>query len=417
MDYPQTLKRLYALSKRGVTLGLERVRRAASLLGDPQKDLLSVQIGGTNGKGTASAVLAHALSYAGLKAGLFTSPHLHRFSERIRIDGREAPPEVLAAQLERVLDLNDAYPDIALSFFEVATLTALLIFKEARVEVAVLEVGLGGRLDATSVAEPALTAITSIGLDHTALLGDTEEQIAVEKAGIARPGVPLALGSLSKEALGAVEKVAADRGAKLLVIHRDFQIPQGLRLPWPGPHQVENVAIAAELYRLLQERHRTLRPEAFAEAVPTVFWPGRFERIAWRGLTWILDCAHNLQAAEALAKTVRDFGVKPDVLLFGALRDKPAAKMLDLYRSLVERIVLMPPPIDRAQDPAAIAKEGDLTAADADEALAFALREASDLKDKNASRQAAVLVTGSIFTVAAIRERLLGEKADPPVGL
>jgi dihydrofolate synthase / folylpolyglutamate synthase len=408
VDYPNTLNRLYAHSKRGVTLGLDRVRLAAFLLGNPERDLLSVQIGGTNGKGTASATLAHALTYSGLKTGLFTSPHLHRFSERIRIDGKEAPPNILGPHLERVLNLNDEHKELSLSFFEIATLAALLTFKEARVDVAVLEVGLGGRLDATTVAEPRLTAVTSVAFDHTALLGNTEEQIAAEKAGIARPGASMVLGALSQKALAVAKTVARDKGVAVSVIHRDFFVPVGLVPPWPGRHQLENVAIAAELYRLLGEMDDRILPAAFAEALPTVFWPGRFEIVQARH-RWILDCAHNLQAAQALARTVRESGEKIGVLLFGALRDKPAKEMLEIYRPLVKSVVLMPPPIDRAENPASLALPGDIVTADATEAGAAA--------DREADAHGTVLVTGSIFTVAKVRELLLDEPADPPVGL
>jgi dihydrofolate synthase/folylpolyglutamate synthase len=378
------------------------------MLGNPERDLFSVQIGGTNGKGTVSATLAHALSYSGLKTGLFTSPHLHRFSERIRIDDKEVSHEMLRPHLERVLDLNDEHGELALSFFEIATLAALLTFKAERVDIAVLEVGLGGRLDATTVAEPKLTAVTSVALDHTALLGNTEEQIAAEKAGIARPGVPMVIGALSPRALAVLEKIACDNGATVSAIHRDFLVPSGLQPPWPGGHQLENVAIAAELYRLLSEMDDRILPAAFAEALPTVFWPGRFEKVQGRR-RWILDCAHNLQAAHALAKTVRESGEPIGVLLFGALRDKPAKEMLEIYRPLVKQVVLMPPPIDRAEDPASLALPGDIVTADAEAAWAAA--------DRAAEVHGTVLVTGSIFTVAKVRELLLLEPADPPVGL
>lgn len=408
MGSSKILNRLYRLAPKGITLGLDRVERAAALLGNPQKDIYCVQITGTNGKGTVSATLAHALSCSGLRVGLFTSPHLHRFSERIRIDDREVSLPLLEKHLEKVLNLNDEHQELSLSFFEIATLAALLIFKEMKTDIAVLEAGLGGRLDATSVASPELTAVVSVSLDHTALLGDTVEKIAAEKAAVARPGVPMVTGALSPSALSVVEKICNSVNAPTRVLNRDFFIDDTLRPPWPGAHQTANVATAAELFRMASAADARIRPSAFAEALPSVFWPGRFE-IIQKDRRYILDCAHNIAAARALVSALAETGEHPDVLIYGALRDKPAAEMLALYRPLVRRVVLMPPPIDRAQDPAVLAGPEDTTVSDAPRALSAA--------DEACGPNGAVLVTGSVFTAAEIRRLLLNEPADLPVGL
>jgi dihydrofolate synthase / folylpolyglutamate synthase len=408
VDASIILNRLYSLAPKGITLGLDRVERAAALLGNPQDDIYCVQIAGTNGKGTVSATLAHALSRSGIRTGLFTSPHLHRFSERIRIDDNEVSRPLLEKHLETVLNLNDEHPDLSLSFFEIATLAALLIFKETKTDVAVLEAGLGGRLDATSIARPKLTAVTSVSLDHTALLGDTVEKIAAEKAAIARPGVPMVTGALSSPALLVVEKTCKNIGAPMRFLNRDFFIDETVHPPWPGAHQAANVATAAELFRLMAATDARIRPAAFAEALPSVFWPGRFE-IIQKSRRYILDCAHNMEAAQALVRTLAETGEHPDVLLYGALRDKPAKQMLALYRPLVRRVVLMPPPIDRAQDPAALAGPEDVVVADASQGLFAA--------EKACRQDGTVLVTGSVFTAADIRKLLLDEPADSPVGL
>ena len=194
MSYEAVLEKLYTLSSKGIVLGLGRVRRASARLGSPERAFRSVQVAGTNGKGTVSTLLAGALSASGLRTGLFTSPHLHRFTERIRIDGQEIAPERLLPHLEGVFSIMVTFEDLSLTFFEVATLAAFLAFRASKVDAAVLEVGLGGRLDATSIADPELTAVTSIGFDHTAFLGNTLSDIANEKAAIARKGVPLVPG-------------------------------------------------------------------------------------------------------------------------------------------------------------------------------------------------------------------------------
>lgn len=408
MDYKATLARLYRLSPKGVTLGLDRVARAAALLGNPQEHFFSVQIAGTNGKGSVSAILAHVLRPSGLRIGLFTSPHLHRFAERIRIDGEEAPEPLLSKHLSRVLDLNDHHTDLSLSFFEVATLAALLAFEETNVDVAVLEVGLGGRLDATTIALPGLTAVTSVALDHTALLGNTVAEIAAEKAGIARPGIPMIIGALPDEARKVARAICVNRGAPLLEFDRDFSFPESVIPPWPGLHHRSNIAVAAALYRHICNRDARVRADGFVEALPTVRWPGRFE-IIQANRRYVLDCAHNMEAAQALVNTLADQNEHPAVLLYGALRDKPANEMLALYRPLVNRVVLMPPPIDRAAPPARLALSGDTVTDNAVQAL----EAAANLS----TRGETVLVTGSLFTVAKVRELLLQEKADAPVGL
>lgn len=408
MEYEAVLSRLYGLSPKGVTLGLDRVTRAADILGNPQESFFSVQIAGTNGKGTVSATLAHTLRSSGLCIGLFTSPHMHRFAERIRIDGNEAPESLTAEHLSLVLDLNVSRPDLSLSFFEVATLAALRTFQEMKVDIAVLEVGLGGRLDATSVAAPRLTAVTSVALDHTALLGNTIAKIAAEKAGIARPGVPMIVGELPEEANLVIEKICAEKRAPLSMFGRDFALPDGLSPPWPGDHHRSNIAVAAALYRHICSVAPRVRPEGFAVALPTVRWPGRFE-IVHANRRYILDCAHNMEAAESLVKTLSTQNEHPALLLYGALRDKPAEEMLNLYRPLVKHVVLMPPPIDRAESPARLAMPEDTVTADAVQALEAAAR----LSNSNDT----ILVTGSLFTVAKVRELLLKERADAPVGL
>ncbi len=406
VSYQAALDKLYRLSAKGIVMGLDRVRRAARHLGAPQSAFRSIQVAGTNGKGTVSTLTAHALERSGVRTGLFTSPHFHRFSERIRIDGEEIAPGDLLPHLETLLSLAETR-DIPLTFFEVATLAALAAFREAGVEVAVLEVGLGGRLDATSIADPAVSAVTSIGFDHTAFLGDTLSRIAEEKAAIARDGVPLILGDLPDEALKTTIDIAERVGAPCCLIHRDFDLPENLLPPWPGAHQRDNTAIALELYRVILKEDPRFSLNRFREALETVSLPGRFE-VLERSSRFILDGAHNLEAVSALAGVLDREEEHPEVLLFGALSDKPAAKMLSLLRPRVEHVVLVPPPIARALDPRAIAGPEDKVCDTVSEGVALA----TGLAPKRT-----ILVTGSIFTVAAVRGELLGEPSDPPIGM
>ncbi len=408
MAYTDILARLYRLSGRGVRLGLDRVRAAAAELGHPQDRLRCVQIAGTNGKGTVASFVAHASRAAGLKVGLFTSPHLHRFAERVRVGGAEADPDLLGSELVRVLDVTENVAGAELTFFEVATLAALGVFVKSRVDLAVLEVGLGGRLDATSIATPRVSAITSIGFDHTELLGDTLASIAQEKAAIARAGVPLVTGRLGSDARAVVEKSAARIGAPVYILGRDFDVSEDLLPSLPGVHQRDNAAIACRLVELLGTREPRLTRDVFVEALPSARWPGRFEVID-RKPRFILDCAHNGEATEALARTLSIQGERPDVMIFGALHGKNAEKNLDILRSYVGKIVLVPPPISRALDPQTLAGPGDRVARSVKEGLSLAI----DIAGSGDT----ILVTGSLFTVAAVRAAVLDEPTDPPIGL
>lgn len=405
MSYSNTLRKTYDLASRGILLGLDRVDRAARALDSPQKSLNVAQIAGTNGKGSVACLIDHAARSAGLTAGLFTSPHLHRFSQRIMIDGREVPTESLGETLEHILALTKGPGGIPLTFFEVATLAALVMFARANVDLAVMEVGLGGRLDATSITDPSVCAVTSIGMDHTAVLGDTIRQIAMEKASIARPGVPLFCGPLTGDALDEVVRVASGRRAPLHVCGRDFHVSDDLQVPWPGRHQRENAALAAAVFEQLGLVDNRMTRNVFVDALPSARWPGRFEILEGKP-RFILDGAHNTEAVDALRDALRERHERPDVVIFGAASDKPVGAMLDRLSSICARMILVPPPIPRAFDHEAFATTWKTdTASD----MGVALEMAKD------TGEATVLVTGSLFTVGEVRRILLGEHCDPPI--
>ena len=408
MSLSHLLTHLYSLTPNGIELGLDRVRAVAARLSHPEQRFPVIQVAGTNGKGTVCALLAHAAQSAGLKVGLFTSPHLHRFSERIRVNGLEADDRQLETHLARVFKAGSDPDEIRLTFFEVATLAALSIFAENRVDLAILEVGLGGRLDATSVAAPCLTAVTSIGLDHQAYLGDTLSEIAKEKAAIARSDVPLVLGRLDRETLRATQAVARAKGAPIERLGEDFDLPSDITPRWPGQHQRDNTAVAWNLFRHMARMDSRCTTDVFKTAARTVNWPGRFEHLGTRP-EHVLDCAHNPAAVAALAQTLEETGMRPDTLIFGALKDKPGPAMLAALRPFVQQVVLMPPPISRACDPHRLAHRTDHVCPDAPSAIERA--------DRLTREAGAILTTGSIFTVAAVRAVLLDEQTDPPVGL
>ncbi|HXU62300.1 MAG TPA: Mur ligase family protein, partial [Polyangia bacterium] len=374
-------------------------RRALARLGDPQRRFLSVQIAGTNGKGSTAAMTDAILRRAGVRTGLYTSPHLARFTERIRIDGREVDGDHLAA-----LDLRVQSCGERLTYFEIATVLAFVAFAEAGVEAAVLETGLGGRLDAVTCCEPLATAITSIGLDHTDYLGPTLADVAREKAGILKPGVPCLLGPLPPEAQTAIVARATEVGAPLRLVQRDA-VPAHPSLV--GAHQQDNAAIAVSLARAVAERAgRPLADDDIAAALAGVRWPARLERLA--DDLWV-DAAHNADGAQALAAALPAIAAgRPVTLVMAVSRDKDLDAMLAALAPRAVRLIATGNDSPRALPAAALAQQAAtrfgqvLSVEDPWEALARA-RETGGL----------VVVCGSIFLVGPLRARLLGEPVDP----
>ncbi len=319
---------LFALeARRGWDLALERMQAALGRLGHPEQRWPCVLIAGTNGKGSTSALTAAALGHAGLKVGLYTSPHLIDLTERIRIDGRAVSRERLLDELLRLRTDLDV-EGLGLTFFEVTTLAAFAIFAAASVDVAVLEVGLGGRLDATNVADPVVAAITSIGFDHEAYLGSTQGAIAGEKAGVMRTGRPVVLGpGLPAEARAVLMARAQELGAVVVEAPVDDGVPP-TRLV--GRHMRENAATAFALLGVLREIGFDLPTTAVVEGFRTVRWPGRFETISEQPAI-VCDGAHNREGAAALAELLAERDAGRWRLLLSAVADKPWP---DVFRRL-----------------------------------------------------------------------------------
>jgi dihydrofolate synthase/folylpolyglutamate synthase len=351
------------------------------------------------------------LRAAGLRTGLYTSPHLARFTERVRIDGREVDGDRLAA-----LDARVAATGVPLTYFEIATALAFLEFAEAGVELAVLETGLGGRLDAVTTCEPLATAITSIGLDHTAYLGNTLAEIAREKAGILKPTICCCLGRLPEEAAREIAARAREVGAPLAHIGRDFSPPSG-PLGLAGEHQRDNAAIAVALARAAAERlGRPLAEATIAEALAHARWPGRLE---WIGDDVLLDCAHNADGARALAAVLPTLAAgRRIVLVMSVATDKDPRAILAPLGPLAHTLVATRSDSPRALAPGALAVEAARFVARrvaVDDPLA-ALDEA-----RRRAAGGLVVVCGSMFLVGPLRAQLLGEPVDPrrtsdPVG-
>ncbi len=408
MRYVDLLARLDGTRAAGVVLGLDRTRFVLARLGDPQRHGVSVQIAGTNGKGSTAAMTEAILRAAGIRTGLYTSPHLNRFTERIRIDGAEIDGDRLARLADAML-AGDPAIDAGLTYFELATVLAFMAFAEAGVEAVVLETGLGGRLDATTVCEPVATAITSIAMDHAELLGPTLGHIAREKAGIAKPGVPLMLPLLTPEADSAIVTEATRIGAPVWRLGRDFALPP-VRPALGGAHQLSNAALAIALARAIaHKRGRTLDSRAVETGLCDVVWPGRMETILNDVL---LDCAHNAEGALALVEALDRLPVRRRALVFSVVAGKPAATMLSILAPRFESIFLTRSSNQRSLTPA------ELTAL-LPHATGDGVRMVANPRDALEAARAAVapdglvVAAGSTFLVGDLRADLLGEARDP----
>lgn len=407
--YAEALKQLYALEKRGRRLGLERVQAVCDHFGNPERDFETVHVAGTNGKGTVSAFVAGMALAEGRKVGLYTSPHLVNYNERVRINGEPLEQEVLG---ELLLDVLAAGPD--LTFFEVTTVAAFLAFRQAKVSLAVLEVGLGGRLDATNVIpSPRAVAITRIAFDHMAELGGSLAEIAAEKAAIIKPSTKVAVGRTHPDAVSVIEKRAAEVGATLLPLSSPEPIP-GKPLAYPRAAMLgSNLAVATTICKSLG-----FSPEAMCRGIEATTWPGRNELLHRNGreLT-LLDCAHNPDGAVTLSHML-DPGLLGEIesrreiaLVFGALQTKNWRAMLRRLEQVAGHRVYVAPPIpERAVPPAEMrAVLSGEVATDVAEALARA---------RNLVGQyGVVVVTGSTYLVGMARAILLGLQPDPAIDL
>ncbi len=417
---PQAAQRyLDGLQVSGIKLGLENTRRALAALGDPHRALAFLHVAGTNGKGSVCAMLAEALRCAGLKSGLYTSPHLSDFGERIQVGGRPLPPRRLARLVSLV---RRATRGIPLTYFEFATVMALAEFAEAGAEVAVLEVGMGGRLDATNAVTPLACVVTNVSREHSQYLGRTIREIAAEKAGIAKPGVPL-ITAASGPALAVIEARCAGVGAPLLRLGRDFRLRRsaagldyagprwrlrGLSLALPGRHQADNAALALAALEAAEPRlPRPLPEEALRRGLSEVRWPGRLE-CAGESPLLLLDGAHNPAAARALAAHLAGLGGKK-ILVVGVLRDKDAAGILRPLLPLAHRAVACAPREPEralgAEELAGVAARLGAAGVEVVPEVAAALRRALEL----AGPRDTVCVCGSLYVVGEARESLAAQ--------
>ncbi len=423
MTYSATVQYLYGLQKHGIKLGLDNIRALAARLQAPHRRYRTLHIGGTNGKGSTAALAASILQAAGCRVGLYTSPHLVDFRERIRVNGEMISEERVMALTAKLRAL--AEPDLAPTFFEFTTAMAFQHFADAGADVAVLEVGLGGRFDATNILEPLACAITTIALDHQEFLGNDLRSIALEKAGIVKPSVPVVLGRMDDEPAATIEAVAGGRRAPVVRFGRDFgsrsDSPDrfsyagvrwrydGLSCALAGRHQIDNAACAIALLEQAEAQGLQVGEIALRQGLQSVGWEGRLE-VADRDPSVLLDGAHNPAAAAALADYLRDFrrthpGARITAVL-GMMRDKDRRGFFEPLRDLIDEVVLTQADVPRAA-----------TAEELQEVLtAFGLplhRTSSPADALAKARQLSspgdlICVTGSLMLVGDVKALLRG---------
>ncbi len=418
MNYPESVRFLYALGNEIKTakLGLERVSALLERLGNPHRSAGFVHVAGTNGKGSVCAMIESGLRAAGLRTGLFTSPHLSEPTERIRIDGRPVGADLFAGAFDRVHAaaegmLAHGELDLHPTYFETVTAMAFLLFRDLQVDTAVLEVGLGGRLDATNVVLPVLCVITPVDYDHETFLGKSLESIAAEKAGILKRGVPVVVAAQRPDVEAFLEMRAAEAGApvfrsagwrasELELYTRGSRFladgPLTLRIECPlaGEHQVANALTAIAALHALG-----IQAQAIEEGLRQARWPGRLELVAERP-DIILDGAHNPAGARALAAHIERFYNGRRVwLIYGAMRDKAIAEMTGIVGPHAHEFVLTAPSQSRALRPEAMRALIDHPSIH----TANTLPEAFALVRREAGPEDVVFVTGSLFLVAEAR--------------
>jgi len=432
-SYQETIEYLYGLQKHGIKLALSNTVKLMQLLGDPHRKFRSVHVAGTNGKGSTAAFIASMLQTAGYRVGLYTSPHLVTFTERIRINNALITEAKVVELAQRVRDgwrgavASDGQGELIPTFFEVTTAIAFAYFAEENIDIAVIETGMGGQFDSTNVITPLVSVITNIDLEHQEFLGTTLEQIAFEKAGIIKPCIPVVTGAVQPEVVDVIEREATARNAPVYRLSQQFQPTniisgtiqtfdyQGLADTYPalriamlGAYQVDNACLALAAIECLRRAGLSLDEHAVRHGLEQMRWDGRLERVAIRPDVY-LDGAHNPASAKELAKAIRE--MKPAyrriILIIGILGDKDYQGVLSELVSLADHVIATKPQYSRALDILTLATEIRKLHVSVD--MAETLETAIAKARTTALPDDLVLITGSLYVVGDARALFLPE--------
>ena len=423
MTFAQAERYLNSLSFKGIKLGLTNTKRLLKLIGNPHKEFESVHVTGTNGKGSTSTLISNILTQAGIRNGLYVSPHLETFRERISVDGGMISNNEAASLIERVALAVEKAKGFSVTYFEFMTAMAFLHFAEKGVKVAVVEVGLGGRFDSTNILTPLVSVITSVSMDHREYLGKTLASIAREKCGIVKPRRPLVTAAKGLAVIDVITKDAKEKKSPVYFAGRDFSAKRtgrtetGERFDFKsaknnftraevslvGRQQVLNGAMAAQSALILRKSGFDISDDAILRGLATVSCPGRFE-IARRKPLVIMDGAHNPKAASALCATLLErFGRGKMDFVFGAMRDKDYRRMIRFLAPAARSFTFYSPKVPRAAEPEVFA-----------EVLKGSKIPCSVIRDKRevirkidmAPRNSVTCVTGSFYTLGELRAGL-----------
>ena len=412
------LEALYRLRRFGIQLGLDTITRLMKGLGNPQDHFPSIHVAGTNGKGSIAAFLSSVLTHGGYKVGLYTSPHLVRFNERIQINGHPISDDDAARVAETVQRIyTQGEPP---TFFECATAMALHYFASEGVDWAVLETGMGGRYDATNVVQPEMSIISNISMEHQEYLGNTLAEIACEKAGIIKRGAGVVTGTRQKSALQVIEHATIEKGVPLCRLGKEIRIRRdreggftylGMNRRWPrvkigliGDHQITNAALALGAIELLSRKGLNLTDEAIYAGLAATHWPGRLEVFSQQPFV-LLDGAHNPSAVKTLRKFLQNSShFRRLIMVVGILRDKAWKPMLRELVGISDRMILTSPQYERAADPHELASF--VRTLEQDPVVMPHLPDAVSLALEEANPADAVCITGSLYTVGDARAYL-----------
>lgn len=428
MNFEEAMQYIAETGRRQSKLGLRNIRLLMDALGNPERSMRFVHIAGTNGKGSAAAMLSSVLQTAGYMTGRFTSPDLLTFTERVVVNGEEIPRDDLCRILSDVRDAvrileqeHDAYPTV----FEISTALALLYFKERGCDVAVMEVGLGGRLDSTNVIpDPAVSVIMPISFDHMAYLGDSLEEIAFEKAGIIRDGGTVISAPQEEIAADVLRRVCAERAADLRFVDEqdivdhgfgapfrtmDYRDLKNVRVHLSGNYQLINAATVLEAIRALRTSGFDLPEEAVRTGLANVTWPGRFELIQ-TDPTVVIDGAHNPHGIRSLERSLRE--VFPDArrhFIIGFLADKDYRLMLETILPLASSVTCVAPPSDRALPAEELSELVRAIRPDLPVSAAASVEEACETADRQAAPEDVICAFGSLYYIGLVKLWFRGE--------
>ena len=416
VTYASCLKKMYGLRRFGIKLGLGTIRNILKELGNPQDNFESIHVAGTNGKGSVASALASILLTAGYRVGLYTSPHLIRFNERIRINHRQISNRNVVDAYQAVRGVH--YGQREPTFFEFATAMALYEFGRQNVDWAVIETGMGGRLDATNMIKPTVSVITNVSLEHRDYLGNTLAQIAYEKAGIIKRRTPVVTGIKQASAIAVVEEVAHKKSAPLYRRAKDFTVKRqadakfsyyGIDRRWQnlhtnllGDHQIDNSALVLAAVEVLNQQKTRVTEHEIKKGLANIYWPGRLEIVSTKPFI-LVDGAHNLIAARHLARHLsKNFSDRKITLVIGILDDKPYGSILKSLVPLCRRVILTRARIDRALDPEILYSQARKMAADI--TLIPDVARAVSHAVKAARSKDIICIAGSLYVVGEAKE-------------